>query len=60
MLSFQMHPEFEHDFGSALLATRSDRIPEALSVPGQESYKGGSDRLVLGQWIAEFFMEHKA
>jgi len=54
-LSFQPHPEFAHDYGSALLRLRRGRIPEAIADPGLETFKDKSDRDLLARWIVNFF-----
>ena len=58
-LSFQMHPEFEHDFAKALLRLRADRIPAAVSEPALSSLDHDTDRELMAEWIADFYIEHK-
>ncbi|PQA87093.1 glutamine amidotransferase-related protein [Hyphococcus luteus] len=57
-ISFQQHPEFGHDYGEALLRLRKGRIPAERADPGIDSYKGRSDRALMGKWIANFFLQH--
>ncbi len=54
-ISFQMHPEFEHDHASDLIGIRKNRFGEALSEEGLASLKKRSDRGVIAQWIVNFF-----
>lgn len=54
VLTFQMHPEFSHDYASALLQLRSDRIPADRCELGQASLKNGSDRAQMAVWIEQF------
>lgn len=56
-LSFQMHPEFEPDFGLALLNARTDRIAEDAAQLARASYDVSSDRGSLARWIAQFLQE---
>jgi GMP synthase-like glutamine amidotransferase len=58
-ISFQQHPEFAHDYGETLLRFRKDRIPAERAEPGLQSYKNRSDRELMAQWIANFFLQHK-
>lgn len=57
-ISFQQHPEFPHEFGSALIRFRKDRIPADRAEPGLDSYKTPSDRELMARWIANFFLQH--
>lgn len=57
-ISLQPHPEFTHDFGAALLRLRADRMPTDRVETGLSSYKGKSDRELIGRWIANFFLKH--
>lgn len=57
-ISFQPHPEFAHDYGAALLSLRADRTPKDRVETGLSSYKGKSDRELVGRWIANFFLNH--
>ena len=59
-VSFQMHPEFGHDFAGDLLNARSDRIPEGVAETALESLKGSSDRDLLGEWVVNFFNQRIA
>ncbi len=58
-ISFQPHPEFAHDYATALLRLRRGRIPEAVADPGLDTLKGKSDRVLLAQWITNFFKMHE-
>ena len=58
-ISFQQHPEFAHDYGETLLRFRKGRIPADRADPGIASYKNHSDRELMGQWIANFFLQHE-
>lgn len=59
-ISFQMHPEFTHDYASDLLRLRADRIPKPLVEEGLSSLARASDRAPLAQWIANFFTGTKS
>lgn len=54
-ISFQMHPEFEHDYAADLIGIRRNRFGETLSEEGLSSLKKRSDRGVIAQWIVNFF-----
>ncbi|MEM9234640.1 MAG: type 1 glutamine amidotransferase, partial [Pseudomonadota bacterium] len=54
-LSFQMHPEFEHDFAEALLNVRADSIPTDVAALARATYRQPTDRDFIGHWIASFF-----
>ncbi|GGC98303.1 type 1 glutamine amidotransferase [Aquisalinus flavus] len=54
-LSFQMHPEFTHDYALALLELRSDRIPDEVRSLARPGLAHGSDRETIARWIATFF-----
>ena len=54
-ISFQMHPEFEHDYASDLIGIRRNRFGEDLSDEGLASLKKNSDRGLLARWIVNFF-----
>lgn len=56
-LSFQMHPEFEHDFAEALLSVRQDRIPLDIADIARTSFDKTTDRHLLSDWIARFLRE---
>jgi GMP synthase-like glutamine amidotransferase len=58
-ISFQMHPEFEHDYAADLIQIRRNRFGEALAEEGLASLKGRSDRELIAQWIVNFFMSHR-
>jgi GMP synthase-like glutamine amidotransferase len=53
-ISFQSHPEFEHDFAAALIEQRYDRVARPLADEALSSLKGRSDRATIAQWIANF------
>lgn len=55
-VSFQMHPEFEHDFAHALLSLRRDKIPAPVADLGAQTLKNPSDRERLGSWITNFLL----
>ncbi len=55
-ISFQMHPEFEHDCAADLLRLRSERISAALSATTLDSLKRGSVRTLIARWIANFYI----
>lgn len=57
-ISLQPHPEFAHDYGVALLRLRADRTPKDRVDAGLSSYKGKSDRELIGRWITNFFLNH--
>lgn len=59
-ISFQMHPEFEHDFAAELLRAREERVPKALVEEGLSSLKKPSERRLIAQWIANFYLEKAA
>jgi GMP synthase-like glutamine amidotransferase len=54
-ISFQMHPEFDHDYAADLIGIRRNRFGEALSDEGLATLKTRSDRSVIAQWIVNFF-----
>jgi len=54
-ISFQMHPEFDHDYATDLIGIRRNRFGDALSDEGLASLKKRSDRGVIAQWIVNFF-----
>ncbi len=54
-ISFQMHPEFGHDFAEDLLRSRLKRMPQETSEIALASLKGRSDRDAIARWIGEFF-----
>lgn len=54
-ISFQMHPEFEHDYAADLIGIRRNRFGDALSDEGLATLKSRSDRAVIAQWIVNFF-----
>lgn len=55
-ISFQMHPEFEHDYASDLITLRRNRYGETLAREGLASLKNRSDRGVIARWIVNFFL----
>ncbi len=54
-ISFQMHPEFEHEYAADLIGIRRNRFGEGLSEDGLSSLKSRSDRSLIARWIANFF-----
>lgn len=54
-ISFQMHPEFEHDYATDLLRLRANRLAKPLVDDGLASLAGSSDRALIARWIANFF-----
>ncbi|NWG90983.1 MAG: homoserine O-succinyltransferase [Parvularculaceae bacterium] len=54
-ISFQMHPEFDHDYAADLIGIRRNRFGEALADDGLATLKTRSDRGVIAQWIVNFF-----
>ncbi len=54
-ISFQMHPEFDHQYAADLIGIRRNRFGEALSDQGLQTLKNGSDRRIIAQWIVNFF-----
>lgn len=59
-ISFQMHPEFEHDFAADLLRAREERVTKPLIEEGLQSLKKPSERRLIAQWIANFYLEKAA
>ena len=58
-ISFQMHPEFGHDFAAALLQSRKSRIAQDRVEEGMNSLAdGATDRRLIGRWMAAFFEHH--
>ena len=57
-LSFQMHPEFTHEFAADLLETRLDRIDMHTVDKARQTFPGPSDREWLTDVIVEFFINH--
>lgn len=55
-VSFQMHPEFEHDFASDLVRARRERLPRELTDRALETLRGRSDRGVIADWIVNFYL----
>src|SRR5690606_15305409 len=54
MLSFQPHPEFEDDYGRALVDLRRGRASDSVIDAAHASFAKPSDRLVLASAIARF------
>ncbi|MEM9169730.1 MAG: type 1 glutamine amidotransferase [Pseudomonadota bacterium] len=54
-VSFQMHPEFDHDFAAALLSVRARSMPGDTVATARASYAAASDRAVIARWMARFF-----
>lgn len=57
ILTFQMHPEFDHDYARALLTLRINQIPEEQSLLAKASLKNRSDQEDLGRWIRSYIEE---
>lgn len=53
-LSFQMHPEFSHEFAAALLEVREDRIPADIAATARQTFAGPSDRELMAVLITRF------
>lgn len=59
-ISFQMHPEFEHDFAADLIRIRRQRLGEGLASEALASLSPArSDRKAIAGWIANFFLQHR-
>ena len=56
-ISFQMHPEFTHDYARALLDLRKEGLPADLYASARNTLRRESDRDTIAGWIADFFME---
>lgn len=54
-ISFQMHPEFDHQYASDLIGVRRNRYGEAMADAALSSLKERSDRELLARWIVNFF-----
>ncbi len=54
VLTFQMHPEFDHSFAAALMDLRSDRISAERSDLGQASLRNESNRADIARWMRGF------
>lgn len=54
-ISFQMHPEFRHDFAEALLRCRYDDIPEDRAEMALASFPNPTDRERIAEWMGRFF-----
>jgi len=54
ILTFQMHPEFSHDFAAELMRVRADRIPAERTDLGQATLRLPTDRERMAMWIKEF------
>lgn len=54
-ISFQMHPEFAHDYATDLLRFRAERFGKTLVDEGLQTLAGESDRTMMARWIANFF-----
>lgn len=54
VLTFQMHPEFDHGFAEVLMNLRSDRIPEVRRNLGAATLKNPSNRADIARWMAAF------
>lgn len=58
-ISFQMHPEFEHDYAADLIRLRRSRLGEDVAAAGISSLARRSDRTLISRWIAGFFAAHR-
>lgn len=58
-ISFQMHPEFAHEFALDLLSSRKGRIPDDRITQGRATLQGASDRQLIANWMASFFIQHQ-
>lgn len=58
-ISFQMHPEFDHDYAADLIGIRRNRFGEAVADEGLSTLKARSDRGDIAQWIVNFFNEKR-
>ncbi len=54
-ISFQMHPEVDHQYASDLIGVRRTRYGEAMADQALSSLKDRSDRDILARWIVNFF-----
>ncbi|MEM7741921.1 MAG: type 1 glutamine amidotransferase [Pseudomonadota bacterium] len=54
VLTFQMHPEFDHGFAAALMDLRADRIPQERRDLAQATLQNESNRTDLAQWMRAF------
>ena len=53
-ISFQMHPEFDHQYAADLIGVRRNRYGEAMADAALSSLKERSDRELLARWIVNF------
>jgi GMP synthase-like glutamine amidotransferase len=53
-ISMQFHPEFEPEYGRALIEARRDRLPDPDAAIA--SYDRPNDRLMVGEWIRRFLV----
>jgi GMP synthase-like glutamine amidotransferase len=58
-ISFQMHPEFEHDYAADLIRLRRGRLGDEVASAGLSSLSQRSDRELIARWIAAFFGAHR-
>ncbi|MEO1043132.1 MAG: hypothetical protein AAFX52_12670 [Pseudomonadota bacterium] len=54
VLTFQMHPEFDHGFAAALMDLRADRIPQERRDLGQATLRNESHRADIAGWMRAF------
>ena len=54
-ISFQMHPEFDHQYAADLIGVRRNRYGEAMADAALSSLNERSDRDLLAQWMVNFF-----
>jgi GMP synthase-like glutamine amidotransferase len=53
-ISFQMHPEFDHQYAADLIGVRRHRYGEAMADAALSTLKERSDRELLARWIVNF------
>ncbi|HBS36442.1 MAG TPA: hypothetical protein DEA50_15415 [Parvularcula sp.] len=53
-ISFQMHPEFDHQYASDLIGVRRNRYGETMADEALASLNAPSDRALLARWIVNF------
>ncbi|MEQ1929954.1 MAG: gamma-glutamyl-gamma-aminobutyrate hydrolase family protein [Parvularculaceae bacterium] len=59
-VSFQMHPEFPHDYARALIDLRKERFAPGLYDEARASLAARTDSDVIARWIANFYEEPAA
>jgi len=58
-ISFQMHPEFDHQYAADLIGVRRHRYGESTADTALATLKERSDRDLLARWIVNFFEEKR-